>query len=76
MRRELRIVRLGEGVDATGRFSEAALERTFAACREYAELLDAAGRPPLRFVATSAARDVSNRDDFFAGVAPPARSHP
>lgn len=66
--RQLRIVRLGEGVDATGAFSPAALERTFAACREYAEVLAAAGRPPLRFVATSASRDVSNRAEFVAGV--------
>lgn len=66
--RELRIVRLGEGVDGTGAFSPAALERTFAACREYALLLRAAGDPPLRFVATSASRDASNRAEFAAGV--------
>ena len=66
--RDLRIVRLGEGVDATGAFAPAALERTFAACREYADALAAAGRPPLRFVATSASRDVSNRAAFAAGV--------
>lgn len=66
--REMVVVRLGEGVDATGTFSEAALERTFAACADYAELLRAAGSPPLRFVATSASRDVSNRVEFIAGV--------
>lgn len=66
--RELVIVRLGEGVDATGAFAPAALERTFAACRTYAELLRGAGDPPLRFVATSASRDVSNRAEFVAGV--------
>jgi exopolyphosphatase/guanosine-5'-triphosphate,3'-diphosphate pyrophosphatase len=66
--REMVIVRLGEGVDATGAFAPAALERTFAACRTYADRLRAAGRPPLRFVATSASRDVSNRAEFVAGV--------
>lgn len=66
--RELRIVRLGEGVDRTGQFAQAALERTFAACREYAELLSRAGHPHLRFVATSAARDAGNRAEFAAGV--------
>jgi exopolyphosphatase / guanosine-5'-triphosphate,3'-diphosphate pyrophosphatase len=67
--REMLIVRLGEGVDATGAFAPAALERTFAACRTYAEVLRGVGCPPLRFVATSASRDVSNRADFVAGVA-------
>lgn len=66
--REMTVVRLGEGVDATGTFSEAALERTFAACRTYAERLVAAGSPPVRFVATSASRDVSNRTQFVDGV--------
>lgn len=66
--RQMRVVRLGEGVDATGAFSDDALERTFGACEEYAGLLRAAGDPPLRFVATSASRDVSNRGRFVAGV--------
>lgn len=66
--REMVIVRLGEGVDATGEFSRAALDRTFDACRAYAATIRAAGSPPLRFVATSASRDVSNRAAFVAGV--------
>lgn len=66
--RQMRVVRLGEGVDATGAFSAAALRRTFAACEEYAATLRAVGSPPLRFVATSASRDVSNRTEFVAGV--------
>tara|TARA_B110000503_G_scaffold140132_1_gene230229 strand:- start:35 stop:952 length:918 start_codon:yes stop_codon:yes gene_type:complete len=66
--REMRTVRLGEGVDATGEFSNMALERTFAACREYAELLMQYEIKELRFVATSASRDVSNRDVFITGV--------
>ncbi len=66
--REMTVVRLGEGVDATGAFSASALERTFAACRDYAQLLREAGSPPMRFVATSASRDVSNRSQFVDGV--------
>lgn len=66
--REMRTVRLGEGVDAHGAFTPAALERTFAACDEYAHLLHAHPVKALRFVATSAARDVRNRDEFFGGV--------
>ena len=66
--RRMIIVRLGEGVDRTGEFSPAALERTFAACREYAEVIDDAGAQRVRFVATSASRDVSNREQFIDGV--------
>ena len=66
--RRMEIVRLGEGVDRTGRFAPAALERTFAACAGYAKVIEAAGAERVRFVATSASRDVDNRDDFAAGV--------
>ena len=66
--RRMEIVRLGEGVDRTGRLSPAALQRTFAACDAYAEVIRAAGAERVRFVATSASRDVENRDDFVAGV--------
>jgi exopolyphosphatase/guanosine-5'-triphosphate,3'-diphosphate pyrophosphatase len=68
LRRELRYVRLGQGVDATGQFNPEALARTFAATEEYAALIVAAGVDRVRFLATSAARDVSNREEFFAGV--------
>ena len=66
--REMRTVRLGEGVDATGSFSPAALARTFGACDEYARILREYPVRRMRFVATSAARDVDNRDEFVAGV--------
>ena len=66
--REMTVVRLGEGVDRTGAFSQAALDRTFAACDDYAATLDRIGVQRLRFVATSASRDVSNRSAFFDGV--------
>lgn len=68
LERQMRIVRLGEGVDAAGRFAEAALERTFAAAREYAELLASYGVDRLRFGATSATRDAENRDVFITGI--------
>lgn len=66
--RRMEIVRLGEGVDRTGRLSDAALERTFAACERYAAVVSDLGAQRLRFVATSASRDADNRDDFVAGV--------
>ncbi|QGF25186.1 Ppx/GppA phosphatase family protein [Raineyella fluvialis] len=68
--RHLHIVRLGEGVDATGEFSDAALERTFGVLDEYAAKIRDAGVAPghIRMAATSAARDVRNRDRFIAGV--------
>ncbi|WP_432056148.1 exopolyphosphatase [Streptomyces sp. bgisy022] len=66
--RRMTIVRLGEGVDRTGRLAPQALQRTFAACREYAEIIERHGAERLRFVATSASRDAGNRDDFVRGV--------
>lgn len=66
--RETSIVRLGQGVDATGEFAPEALERTFAVCEEYAEIVDRLAPDSRRFVATSASRDAGNRDAFFAGV--------
>ncbi|MBY0288607.1 MAG: Ppx/GppA family phosphatase [Mycobacteriaceae bacterium] len=67
--REMRIVRLGQGVDATGQFAAEALDRTRAALTDYAELLRAHDVPTVRMVATSATRDASNRDVFFAMTA-------
>ncbi|MEV0976687.1 Ppx/GppA phosphatase family protein [Streptomyces sp. NPDC049915] len=66
--RRMTIVRLGQGVDRTGRLAPEALERTFAACREYAEIIKEHGAERLRFVATSASRDAENRDEFVRGV--------
>lgn len=67
--REMRIVRLGQGVDATGEFAPDALARTRAALSDYAQLMASHGVTRVRMVATSAARDVANRDDFFAMTA-------
>ena len=68
--RQTMIVRLGQGVDATGEFHPDALARTFAATDRYAELIRAAGvsEAHVHFVATSASRDAANREDFFAGI--------
>lgn len=66
--RRMEIVRLGQGVDRTGRLAPEALERTFAACRQYAAVIREHGAERVRFVATSASRDAENRDDFVRGV--------
>ena len=66
--RRMTIVRLGQGVDATGAFAPEALTRVFEAADDFAAVIRAAGASRVRFVATSAARDVSNRDEFFAGI--------
>lgn len=60
--REMRTVRLGEGIERTGEFAAAALERTDVALGEYAQAIGAHGARCVRMVATSASRDVSNRD--------------
>jgi exopolyphosphatase / guanosine-5'-triphosphate,3'-diphosphate pyrophosphatase len=74
--REMRIVRLGEGVDRTGRLAEGALDRTMTALREYAARIAAAKPEAVRMVATSATRDAANSAEFtqrvldVLGVAP------
>ncbi|GAC1400686.1 MAG: Ppx/GppA phosphatase family protein [Mycobacterium sp.] len=67
--REMRIVRLGQGVDATGQFAPDALARTKTALVDYAELVRSFEVPKVRMVATSAARDATNRDMFFTMTA-------
>ncbi|KAA0105188.1 Ppx/GppA family phosphatase [Mycolicibacterium sp. P1-5] len=67
--REMRIVRLGQGVDATGQFAPDALARTQAALADYAALLKQFDVGKVRMVATSATRDAANRDQFFAMTA-------
>ena len=66
--RETRMVRLGQGVDRTGRISDEALERTFAAVDEYAALVREHDVSRIRFCATSATRDAANGEVFAAGV--------
>ncbi|CAN5591627.1 exopolyphosphatase Ppx2 [soil metagenome] len=67
--REMRIVRLGQGVDATGQLAPDAIARTRAALVAYAELLKAHDVSRVRMVATSATRDAGNRDEFFSMTA-------
>src|SRR3954454_23210852 len=67
--RRMEIVRLGEGVDRTGRLSDAALARTFAALDDYAAVIRAHDVERVRMVATSASRDADNREAFVDGVA-------
>src|SRR3546814_1668783 len=61
----MRVVRLGQGVDATGTFAPEAIERTRVALVEYASMIADAGATAVRMVATSATRDAANREEFF-----------
>ncbi|MCU1643386.1 MAG: Exopolyphosphatase [Nocardia sp.] len=63
--REMRIVRLGQGVDATGALNPEAIERTRVALHDYVDLMIEHGVTRVRMTATSATRDASNREDFF-----------
>lgn len=62
--RTLRVIRLGQDVDKTHRFADEALERAYAAAREFAQILSVHPVDGLRFVATSATRDAENRNEF------------
>lgn len=66
--REMRIVRLGQGVDATGRLAPEALDRTWKALTDYAAVIRASGVDEIRMTATSATRDADNAADFTAMV--------
>jgi exopolyphosphatase/guanosine-5'-triphosphate,3'-diphosphate pyrophosphatase len=66
--RRMEIVRLGQGVDATGRLAPEALERTFRVLADYAGLIRATETTAVRMVATSASRDASNAAEFSQGV--------
>ncbi len=66
--RRMEIVRLGEGVDRTGRLAPEAIDRTRLALLGYAAEIAELGIGPVRMVATSASRDASNAGDFRAMV--------
>jgi len=66
--RRMEVVRLGQGVDRTGRLAPEALDRTFEATRRYAAICTDLGVERVRFVATSASRDAENRQEFVDGV--------
>ncbi|WP_250028451.1 Ppx/GppA phosphatase family protein [Paractinoplanes maris] len=62
--RRMEIVRLGEGVDRTGRLSEGALARTRKALLGYAAEIAELGVTRVRMCATSASRDAENAQEF------------
>jgi exopolyphosphatase/guanosine-5'-triphosphate,3'-diphosphate pyrophosphatase len=66
--RRMEIVRLGQGVDSTGRLAPEALERTLGALRGYARIVGDRSAEAVRMVATSATRDAANAADFVSGV--------
>jgi exopolyphosphatase/guanosine-5'-triphosphate,3'-diphosphate pyrophosphatase len=66
--RRMEIVRLGQGVDSTGRLAPEALERTLRALRGYARIIEDRSATAVRMVATSATRDAVNAADFVDGV--------
>ena len=66
--RVLRVIRLGQDVDHTRRFAAEALDRAYAAAREFAQILERHPVDGLRFVATSATRDAENREEFEDGI--------
>ena len=66
--RRLEIVRLGQGVDATGRLATTALARTFRVLRSYQQIIGEASASAVRLVATSATRDAANAGEFVAGI--------
>lgn len=67
--RLMRITRLGQGVDATGGLAAEAVKRTLDVLREFRQVIDTHGVERVRMTATSAARDATNREDFFGGAA-------
>jgi exopolyphosphatase/guanosine-5'-triphosphate,3'-diphosphate pyrophosphatase len=66
--RRMEIVRLGQGVDRTGRLASEAIERTRLALDDYTAQLNYLGAERVRMVATSASRDAGNAADFRAMV--------
>jgi len=66
--REMEIVRLGQGVDKTGQFDPEAVVRTLEAAKKYAQVIASKGVEKIRFCATSATRDATNRHLFIDGV--------
>lgn len=66
--RRSEIVRLGQGVDVTGRIAPEALERALAVSAEYARVCRESDVEAIRYVATSASRDARNAGEFVDGV--------
>lgn len=68
LERLMRITRLGQGVDATGRLAPEAIARCIAVLTEYRQVMDGLGVDRGRLVATSAVRDAANGDDFLVAA--------
>ena len=68
LERRSQVTRLGEGVDASGRLAEGAMERVFETLAEYRELIARHGAPEIVAVATSAVRDSANGEEFRAAL--------
>ena len=66
--RDMQVVRLGQGVDKNKAFAPEAIERTLAATSTYADVMRRKGVERVRFCATSATRDATNREIFISGV--------
>jgi exopolyphosphatase/guanosine-5'-triphosphate,3'-diphosphate pyrophosphatase len=76
LERLMRITRLGEGVDASGELSSDAMDRCLSVLREYRQVMDRLGVVRSRLVATSAARDASNGDEFLRAAGEAAATTP
>ena len=66
--RLMTITRLGQDVDRTGCLADEAIERVLSCLQTYKAVMDQLGVTRVRAVATSAARDAANRDEFFTAV--------
>lgn len=66
--RRTEVVRLGQGVDVSGRIADEAMARTLLVAREYAQICREHEVEAVRFVATSASRDAENAAEFVDGV--------
>lgn len=74
--REMRITRLGQGVDASHKLSADAMARTVEVLSAYRQIMDRAGVVRARLVATSAARDAVNAEEFFSAAEEATGVHP
>lgn len=66
--RSMEIVRLGQGVDKNKFFQQDAIDRTLAAVESFKEVILSKAVEKIRFCATSATRDATNRNLFIQGV--------
>ena len=66
--RQMKITQLGQGLDKSGELSSKAMNRVLDALEDFRSSLDIHEVSEVRMVATSAARDASNSEDFFNQV--------